>query len=376
MNRRCPVCFNESREALHTLWFRLLDGVNLPDSYEICICPKCDMVFADTPATQADYDRFYRYHNIYETGASVSDLAKYAMTMEVIPKFTHIHSRILDVGFANGELLKMLRDRGYVDLHGLDPSSKCVDSLRDEGLDAQEGSLLDAVVNDKYDFVILSHVLEHIVDLSKAVKVVHSLLNKNGLVYVETPDLRGYELYKEIPFYYFDIEHINHFTSDSLVNLMYLNGFNCVTLKEKRWPIGKGMHYPAIWGVFMPFSLGTTHGTKDIAKAYISNSLERKWPLIESLITSQEPIIIWGAGSFAQRLYMQGGLDRCNIAGVVDDTPCKAHLQFAGCEIMNPSVIKSLDLPQKILILSVYGTEFIRRKAGDMGLRNELVSIC
>ncbi|MFY9843934.1 MAG: hypothetical protein WAK23_12560, partial [Terriglobales bacterium] len=63
--RPCPVCDGKRGDVLHHQSFAVTDDYPLPDEYDVVICASCGMVFADTPATQADYDRFYATCSIY-----------------------------------------------------------------------------------------------------------------------------------------------------------------------------------------------------------------------------------------------------------------------------------------------------------------------
>ena len=99
------------------------------------------MVYADTPATQADYDKFYATCSIYEQPAGAStgttppeDLARLEQIGALFAG--HIPSkqaRILDVGCANGGLLQVLGRLGFRNLVGVDPSPACVENTRSSG---------------------------------------------------------------------------------------------------------------------------------------------------------------------------------------------------------------------------------------------------
>lgn len=368
--RPCAVCGSKDVEVLHNLKFKLLEGVKLPDNYDIVICNTCDFVYADTSATQDDYDKFYKEHNIYENAASYSDMEKYKKIFDWLNNRWNKDKSILEIGFANGELLKMFKEAGYQQLYGLDPSKSCVDNLSRIGMSTFQGSLLKHDIKEEFDYIILSHVLEHILDIQSAIKNIRDLLRYDGEIYIEVPDLKQYKENSVSPFNYFDIEHINHFTTHSLSNLMEFNGLRVASCGTKKWDIGKGMFYPAVWVVVSKPSPVTDVGTIAYVKDYISECLERRYPEIEELIRTQEEVIVWGTGSLAQRLYTMANLNRCNIKMYVDNNRNKVGTTFGGKHIYHPSDIK---INSKILILSVYSTDEIINQIRDMGLKNEII---
>lgn len=368
--RPCTICGSKGVEVLHNLKFKLLEGVKLPDNYDIVICNTCDFVYADTSATQDDYDKFYKEHNIYENAASYSDMEKYKNIFESLSKNWDKDKSILEIGFANGELLKMFKEAGYQRLYGLDPSKSCVDNLNKIGIPAFQGSLLKHDIKEEFDYIILSHVLEHILDLKSAIKNIYDLLKYNGKAYIEVPDLKQYKENSASPFNYFDIEHINHFGAYSLFNLIELNGLRFTSHGAKKWAIGKGKFYPAVWVMaYKPLPAMDT-GIRAYVKDYISECLERQYPEIEELIKTQEEVIVWGTGSLAQRLYSMANLGQCNIKMYVDNNKNKVGTTFGGKRIYQPSDIKTSN---KILILSVYSTDEITKQIRDMGLKNEII---
>ena len=90
-----------------------------------------------------------------------------------------------------------------------------------------QGSLESLRNGEKFDLVILSHVLEHVVNPVAFLKKIRSHLADEGLLYIEVPSLEGvldgkyyYDLAR-----YFQNAHVSHFSSDSLENVMGIAGF-------------------------------------------------------------------------------------------------------------------------------------------------------
>jgi 2-polyprenyl-3-methyl-5-hydroxy-6-metoxy-1,4-benzoquinol methylase len=225
--RHCPICGEEKGEILHTQNFVLPDGHPLAEGYDVVCCDRCGFVYADTTVSQKDYDIFYAKLSKYEdnktsTGGADSpyDAQRLRKTAECIAEFLPDKNlRILDIGCANGGLLGYLKELGYPNLCGIDPSSACVENIqRNYGIEASIGSLFQLPQNiGKFDVIILSHVLEHIQDIQSAIRSIEQLLNLEGYVYIEVPNASEYIHHLYAPLQDFNTEHINHFSEHYLI---------------------------------------------------------------------------------------------------------------------------------------------------------------
>ena len=99
--RPCPVCGGGRGDVLHHQRFAVSDDYPLPDEYDVVVCAECGMVYADTPATQADYDKFYATCSIYEQPAGAStgttppeDLARLEQTGALFAEPHSLPSRL------------------------------------------------------------------------------------------------------------------------------------------------------------------------------------------------------------------------------------------------------------------------------------------
>ncbi len=126
--------------------------------YDVAVCAACGFVYADTDATQADYDRFYAEHSKYEdakTGTGgVDNPLDWKRQQETARQIADVLGdaklSVLDVGCANGGLLKALKDLGYENLCGIDPSPACVENTRRIGVEARRGSLFQPFKKNAY----------------------------------------------------------------------------------------------------------------------------------------------------------------------------------------------------------------------------------
>ena len=72
---------------------------------------------------------------------------------------------VLDVGCGRGELLRAVKDKGYV-VRGVDIDPRCLEMSRRyaECFEADAMQLSESVGDERVDIVILSHILEHLPD--------------------------------------------------------------------------------------------------------------------------------------------------------------------------------------------------------------------
>jgi SAM-dependent methyltransferase len=391
--RACPICAGHRATALHEQRFVLPEDSPLPSAYTVAACERCGACFADTPAAQAAYDRHYEHFSKYDDpalgtggGSSVDDKERLDETAALIARLPSPRgkaSRILDIGCAGGGLLQSLAALGFRDLAGIDPSPACVERVRRLGFACHQGKISDlrrvSALDASYDVVVLSHVVEHLVDVRAALSAVRDLLSADGVCYVEVPDADRYSTREFVPLYFLDSEHINHFNRAALQNLGWVNGFDVVSSGTKDLRLAGGKRYPAAYACFGKGSFGrqpVRDGALPTAlSAYIEDSKRALDPReLDELAASRRPVLLWGAGSHAQRMLETSSLGRCNLIGVVDRDPGKQGRSLLGHRIANPeSALEDLDADVTIVIASVLHGHEIAASIADAGLPNPLV---
>jgi ubiquinone/menaquinone biosynthesis C-methylase UbiE len=90
---------------------------------------------------------------------------------------------IVDVGCGYGDLLNVLRKRGYEHLYGVEPDAQCRQGAREQGFDLVEGTLTATSLPDQYaDAVIVNEVFHHIDDYAAAIRELRRVLKPGGLL--------------------------------------------------------------------------------------------------------------------------------------------------------------------------------------------------
>jgi SAM-dependent methyltransferase len=387
--RNCPICGGGQVDALHTQRFELPKGHPLADGYEVVACAACGFIYADTAVTQAAYDRFYAQFSKYEDaktgtggGEKPWDRQRLTDTARQVADFLHNpQARVLDIGCANGGLLKALDEIGYHNLCGLDPSPACVENTRALGLEAQVGSLFQPFEGGEFDCVILSHTLEHVQELAPAMGFVKSVLRKNpaGVLYAEVPDAARYQDFVFAPFQDFNTEHINHFSLAGLENLMRATGFTVVSAGAKLIESSPNMPYPAIY-VFARYtpeareSLVMDTPLRERIGNYIAISrreLDGMDARIRTALAAHSRVIVWGTGQLAMKLLAETSLGQANIAVFVDSNPINQGKTLCNVPIVAPEAVRGL--PDPIIITSTLHQHSIADQIRRMGLPNPLL---
>jgi len=129
--------------------------------------------------------------------------------------------RILDLGCGRGTLLRMLAKRGAT-CTGVEraefPSQEIVD-----GIEIRHGDFLQMDFSaQRFDAIVIWHVLEHLVNPDAVLNKVRSILAPGGLLLIAVPNYGGLQaqcfgnkwFHLDIP------RHVYHFTLDSIKSLL------------------------------------------------------------------------------------------------------------------------------------------------------------
>jgi SAM-dependent methyltransferase len=360
--RACPICTNAKVDLLHHQKFVQPEGHILPDEYDVVWCARCGFAYADTPSTQEDYDRYYADFSKYEdnttsTGGGGSTWDSYRLKETAASIDQVVANRqacVVDIGCANGGLLAELKERGFTNLLGIDPSPACVaNASESHGIESMVGSFRQLPSDvGKFDLVIVSHVLEHVADLQSTVTDLTKLLQPGGVLYVEVPDASRYFECLVAPFQDFNTEHINHFALSSLRNLFLTHGFLFEAGGQKEIPTLHGCPYPA---AFCFFRRGLAEAeTKEGSRYEVDDSFRRglgeyidasrrKLRTLEERLApyglKRKPLMVWGTGQLTMKLLAETSLGTAEIVAFIDGNPINQGKEFNHVRVIAPEEI-------------------------------------
>jgi len=361
--RECPVCDSLHRRIVHRQIFE--DGP-LNDGYDVVICESCGAAYADGVFSQADMDRYYSEHSKYSyshAGGAESpwDFARFKRIVEQIaPHLVSREARIFDIGCATGGLLATFKESGYGNVLGVDPSPACVAAARELyhipvriGTLAQLGNFAE-----RFDLILLVGVIEHLREAKAAIKLASCLLNRGGFIYCAVPDVEGLADCPNAPYQQFSTEHVNFFSGSSLKRLMQECGLNEV--ESWRWTVEwrSGVLEPIASGLYMAGPVRESLAFDEITRTALERYLEfsrledlNLIAVIETLKRSQEPILVWGAGTLARRLLATAKFGDMNIVAFIDSSRHFHGKSLAGRPILGSDEV--VGRTESILICSV-----------------------
>ena len=392
LRRACPICGNLKFYLLHDGQYVLPEAHPLTSTIRVVACSDCGLCYNDTSSSQQDYDRYYAEMSKYSdarvstgSGASAEDRQRLQRTADQIERFSgEPKDRILDIGCGGGALLDCLAARGYGSLHGMDPSPACAAMVSERGHCGVTGTLTNCDLTPaSFDGVLLCHVLEHVLDLRAALDAVANLLKPEGWIYVEVPDAIRYEECLVAPFQDFNLEHINHFSSQSLTHLLAMKGWQAAEVGSKSLALAGGKQYPAVWA-FATRAHGLPAGndvvTRPALESYVEQSsvkLAEIAATLESRLPGDQPVYIWGAGQLAMRLLGATCLATANIAAFVDSNPIHHGKRLRGRPIISPSQLGGTEAEKlyPVVVCSLVNEASIEASIRGHGIVNPLIHL-
>jgi SAM-dependent methyltransferase len=149
------------------------------------------------------------------------------------------NGRALDIGCGNGVFLDRIRRHGW-DVLGIDTSPAAAAAARESfGITVHVGELEDAPIQARsFDFIHMSHVIEHLARPVATLRRVAHLLRPGGRLYVETPniDSLAFRWSRE---YWFALDAPRHlwlFSPATLARALSQSGFSVAQLRVHGQP--------------------------------------------------------------------------------------------------------------------------------------------
>lgn len=195
-HEKCPLCFTSD-----ALLIAEIDRLGIP--CETVICKGCGLVFNDSffpeESQEVVYKKFYGKINFNGLSPEESFSKRTKPDAYSWKRFAYISlqlgsnlrdiNTVFEIGCRDGCNLLPFYLAGKKVI-GCDFDEDYLDVGRKRELNLIYGGADSLIASGKKaDLIILSHVVEHFVDLDKEITKIKNLLNDNGYVYVEVPGL-------------------------------------------------------------------------------------------------------------------------------------------------------------------------------------------
>ena len=388
--RICPICKGIDKQSLFHQSFSGFSTNNLLSSYDVVSCNTCGFCFADNIPEQIDFDKYYKELSKYENFSlelkeSPYDRKRFSIMVDYIKRFiSHSEDHIVEVGCATGFLLSLIKNEGFLNVTGIDPSPACSKTAQDHykiKVLTNTISTIDLPKNS-VDFLILVGVLEHIKDLDESIQKLRALLRPGGRFFIAIPDGSQYFRGEDAPFQEFSVEHINFFGPVSLENLMKRNGFSKKDISQDMIEVNYKTLTPVILSVFekndamLPPVLLDKESKNNLIKYIELSKLKDEDinTLIEEFVKTKVAVLVWGTGAQTLRLLENSNLNKINIVAFIDSNPKYQGKTLKGLPVISPEVLKTRVEP--ILISTrAYQNEIENQIKNELGLKNEVIKL-
>ena len=157
--------------------------------------------------------------------------------VDVISK--HVSNKsglIIEIGSNDGSFLNYLREKGFTNLLGIEPSNSLSIEARNKGLaiinDYFNSDIVDTIIkhNGNAEVILCRHTLEHVDEPAGFIRDIRMLLDEHGLLVLEVPDTTA--IFEKMNIYEFWDEHVYYFQKFCLNNLLAKSGFNSTVFKQ------------------------------------------------------------------------------------------------------------------------------------------------
>ena len=299
---------------------------------EVGGCSYCGLVQILNPIDPAEF-----YTN-YANASSVKREPHLEKLIEKLESLLPKNAKIIDVGCNDGKFLSRLRESGFNDLHGLEPTKNMSERAINAGFGVFN-SYLDSAKSREivaetglFDCVTLRQVLEHIENLSDFGVALRSLLKPNGLLVIEVPDAQSHF---DLPDFALWEEHINDFSLGSLKHFLRQHGLEVIDSYKTQFS-----------GVCLTV-LSRLVDTRSVDVEPVSQIVDsfRKWAKCFDPFRSQVqaelqyfasrdlPVALYGVGSRSS-FFLNVTRSMGNISFAIDDDPAKQGKYLPGTEIL------------------------------------------
>ena len=234
IERPCPLCGAADTAPYLTVGDTTF---GFPGMFQIVRCRRCTMRFTNPQLSPEELPAYYPP----DYSAHASDRPAKRRTARIgrdpwdrLPETGG--QRLLDVGCGSGAYLLRWKELGW-SVYGVEPSVAAVETARRYGLDVIQGVIPGAALPEPpFEVITMLGVLDHVPEPLATLRVLRPKLASGGRLIISVPNTSSAaaDIFKEhwpgwdLP------RHQNHFTPETLTEMLRRTGFTRVDLYWKR----------------------------------------------------------------------------------------------------------------------------------------------
>lgn len=233
---QCEVCRSENYTEVG-----IIKNVWQNDK-KVYQCNNCKLYFIELPTDEEIYLLYKNeYHNNIKN--KLFEMAKSKMRYaRSLSQFNFINKRIdcknkkvCEIGAFDGLLLSIFK-KNSCDVYGYELNDNARAYAKNKYDIDLKPNFLES--KNKYDIIILSHVIEHFKDAKNVILKIKDMLNENGYIYIEVPNSpMANQCSYEMLIRYLSTEHIVNFNMSNLKMFAESAGLNVTECKYSNYSV-------------------------------------------------------------------------------------------------------------------------------------------
>lgn len=195
-------------------------------SYTYYFCLFCKTLFLSPLPSKSFLQNYYK--KVFKYSLAVHEPCRETEKKnKILTKLISLNKggkTFLDIGSGNGSMLRLAEKQGLI-VTGIEPSKNLFRTSYQPKYGTLFNSTFEAFADihrNKYDFICLQHVIEHIVQPRKMLVSISKLLSPKGVLYIETPNVDSTLYYSELEHYTFMTppDHVIIYSKRSLLSIV------------------------------------------------------------------------------------------------------------------------------------------------------------
>lgn len=182
------------------------------NNFDIIRCKNCGLLYQYTPKQFEALKNMY--DNIYDENPYIIEKENYIIKRmkihyEDILEYQRETGNLLDIGCSYGLLMEHFISKGWKAM-GIDISENAIKYARSKGLNCYNLNIEYFKPVNKFNVIILSHVLEHLERPLYSLSIIKKWLCDNGIIYIRVPNIDSIVLSSKKKSFIGDLKPFEH----------------------------------------------------------------------------------------------------------------------------------------------------------------------